>query len=415
MKAPDLSFLSEARWLSRARIRRILCVFAVLSLAATVGEFWRDTQLGLTSTAGRQLGVDFINYWSGAHLAFRGEANRVYDIPAFVRYERAHTGPTAAFRWYAYPPVALLLSAPLAVMSFLPGFAFWLVTGTALSALLFVRYMRWPTAALVALANPAAFLNAIGGQNGQFTAALLAGGLMTLESRPVFSGILFGMMCYKPQFGILLPFALAAGGRWRTFVSAAVTVVALCGASLCLFGWQTWASFLRNAPINRLLLEQGDSFWHRMTSLFAAFRLAGADVALSYGAQLISTLAALAVTVFVWRSGASVRNKGAVLLIATFLATPYAWDSDMIILTFAVVWLWQDARRAGFAAWEKLVLVGVVGLPIVMGLIAAKTHVQIAPALLWIALVFAARRSLAEPGRTATLLGEPVPTPPLRK
>ena len=42
------------------------------------------------------------------------------------------------------------------------------------------------------------------------------------ERRPVLAGLLIGCLTWKPQFGILLPVALAASNRWRAFASAAM-------------------------------------------------------------------------------------------------------------------------------------------------------------------------------------------------
>ncbi len=78
---------------------------------------------------------------------------------------------------------------------------------------------------LPALAFPAVFINIGHGHNGFLTAALFGGGLLLLDRRPMVSGILLGLLCYKPQFGILIPLALAAGGYWRAFIAAGATVV----------------------------------------------------------------------------------------------------------------------------------------------------------------------------------------------
>ena len=54
----------------------------------------------------------------------------------------------------------------------------------------------------------------------------VGGGLLLLDRRPVLAGILFGALCYKPHFGMLIPVALAASGRWRAFGAAAASAAA---------------------------------------------------------------------------------------------------------------------------------------------------------------------------------------------
>ena len=73
---------------------------------------------------------------------------------------------------------------------------------------------------LLALAFPAVFVNIGHGHNGFLTAALIGAGLLMLDRRPILAGILFGLMAYKPQFGVLIPLVLAATGRWRAFLAA---------------------------------------------------------------------------------------------------------------------------------------------------------------------------------------------------
>ena len=76
---------------------------------------------------------------------------------------------------------------------------------------------------LLALAAPMAFINALVGQNGFLTAALIGGALYLIPVRPVLAGICLGLLTYKPQYGLLFPIVLIAAGHWRVFISAAVT------------------------------------------------------------------------------------------------------------------------------------------------------------------------------------------------
>lgn len=399
--------LRDAEWLSGERIGRIALSFVILLPVALGIEFWLHLHpafalVHATRSVSFPLGEDFVNFWAGAKLAMAGHAAIVYDIAAFQRFEHAHT-LFWQFRWYAYPPVALLLSAPLALFPYLAGYGFWIASGAGLCAYLFSRSLRWPAALLATFASPAFFFNVVSGQNGCFTAALMAGGLLLLERRPAVAGILFGLLCYKPQMAVLLPFALIAAGHWKTVFAAALTVAAIVGLSVVAFGWDTWAAYLKVAPLNATILEIGTlpsiqhnlhPFWHRTPTVFAAFRLAGASIAIAYGAQAVSALAALVATVAVWRGGASQPVKSAALILATFAATPYAWDYDLPIVTFAIVWLWIEAARSGFLPWERLVFAGALASTLVIGSLARVTAVQVGPVLFWLTLAFATARAL---------------------
>ena len=124
----------------------------------------------------------------------------------------------------------LLLSAPLALIPYVPALFVWL--GASWYA--FYRVLKAGDAgtrrAAVRARAPAVLINAVGGQNGCWTAALLGGGLSLLERRPYLAGCLFGLMIYKPQLAILLPVALIAGRKWRTFFAAGATAGCIAGA-----------------------------------------------------------------------------------------------------------------------------------------------------------------------------------------
>jgi hypothetical protein len=92
-----------------------------------------------------------------------------------------------------------------------------------------------PETLLVALAFPAVFVNIGHGQNGFLTAALLGGALHLLDRGPWLAGVLIGLLAYKPQFGVLIPVALLAGGRWNT-IGAAAAVAALAAISFVTLG-----------------------------------------------------------------------------------------------------------------------------------------------------------------------------------
>src|SRR5690606_15709865 len=151
-----------------------------------------------------------------------------------------------------------------------------------------------PAVLWLALAFPGTFINLFHGQNGFLTAALLGGGLLLLDRRPVLAGVLFGLMSYKPQFGLLLPLVLLATQRWTVFAAAAATTLALAGASLLALGAAPWLAFLENAPFVRLVLEQGHLPWFKMPTAFAMARMLGVPVVASYALQVVVALAVAA-------------------------------------------------------------------------------------------------------------------------
>lgn len=390
----------------------VLAVVLVLVLARDVVQ---HTALGVTDAHGEQLARDFINFWSGARLAAAGEAARVYDHGFFHQFQQSLVGPASEFKIYSYPPSMLLLTLPLAPLPFPVALALWWGLGAALVALLLSRFVGWPLAAVLAIGSPAAFIDQFSGQNGHFTAILCAGGLLLLERRPVLAGMLLGALCYKPQLGLLLPVALAAGGYWRSFAAAAATVLGLVGISIVAFGLDSWIAFLHQMPVQRTIVEMGvgaadwpvfadpnaspqavalriGQIWHRMPAIFTAVRWFGLSPAIAYVAQTVSTLAAAGIIIVIWRSRADLLLKGSALAIAIFLATPYAFDYDTVILLFAALWLAHAAGRRGALPGEELIIVALLFLPLLILLMPVK--LQIGPFVLWPALLVVLRRCL---------------------
>ncbi|MBL8705279.1 MAG: DUF2029 domain-containing protein [Rhodospirillales bacterium] len=390
----NLDLIRQASWLDAARAWRFTVVFAAISLIATAWDFIAHTTHGVMDETGEQLARDFINYWAGARLAIEGRAAMAYDTSAYHAFQRELIGALSEFRMYSYPPTAMLLSLPLAALGFVPALALWTLGGLAWTAALLSRVIGRKLGILAAVAAPAAFVNTISGQNGAFSAGFLCGGLMLLERRPVLAGILFGCLCYKPQIGVLLPVALAAGGYWRTFLATGATALLLVGVSTAWLGLDAWAGLAHQSVMQRGLLELGYTLWHRMPTSFATARALGASVPVAYAVQILSGGLAAAAVAIVWRGGATMPVKASVLVTATFLATPYAWDYDLVATVFVVAWLAGEAARTAFRPWEKIGLAALVAMPLVLGPIAEATRLQIGPIVLWAVLVLATRRAL---------------------
>jgi arabinofuranan 3-O-arabinosyltransferase len=95
--------------------------YAFLALVLIVVHIIRHTTAGLTDGTGAQLASDFINYWSGALLADRGQAALAYDFHAYHAFQQTLVGAASDIKNYSYPPVAMLLCWPLAKLDFVPA------------------------------------------------------------------------------------------------------------------------------------------------------------------------------------------------------------------------------------------------------------------------------------------------------
>ncbi|MEI4594850.1 glycosyltransferase 87 family protein, partial [Klebsiella pneumoniae] len=75
------------------------------------------------------------------------------------------------------------------------------------------------------------------------TAALIGFGMALLKRKPALAGLCLGLLAYKPQFGVLIPLALVAGGHARAFAAAALTVALMAILTTALYGVEVWQAF----------------------------------------------------------------------------------------------------------------------------------------------------------------------------
>ena len=167
-----------------------------------------------------------------------------------------------------------------------------------------------------------------------------------LDRRPVLSGILLGLLSFKPHLGLLIPFALLAGRLWIPFVSATMTVLILAGLSVAIWGVGLWSAYLGQDAVSMALafLERGSgALTVMMLTPFMAARLLGLGVGAGYAAQLICALIAFVSVVWSFRLGEDRNLQFATLATGTFLFSPYLHNYDMAMLMGALIFLFEDS------------------------------------------------------------------------
>jgi hypothetical protein len=321
------------------------CFVAVAAIAVLI-EFYTQTAKGLTDGKLQPFGADFINYWTAAYLGLAGRAHEIYNWYAFHHAQEIVVGAPIGPFHYSYPPVLIIMTLPLAVLPYVPALFAWLVSSWFAFYAALRAAMPRSGSLLLALAVPAGYINTAGGQNGYWTAAFLGGGLVMLERRPVVAGVLFGLLCYKPHLGLLIPVFLIAGRQWRAFFAASATVIALVAASVLAFGPEIWMEYAASASkLRQWILEDGKDTFHRMLSVFVAMRRLGLDVFAAYAIQAAVAVAAATIVAAAWYRDAPAPIRYSLAVLGTFLATPYLQDYDLIVAAFVVAWLFATPGR----------------------------------------------------------------------
>lgn len=398
-----LALFRSGGWLTAQRARAYSVLILGLGLAAFTA--WAALSDGLLDRNGKPLGTDFSNVYAAGTLVRQGRPADAYD-PA-----RQHAAEVAVFGgrdvpffgWH-YPPFFLAVAGLLAHLSYPAALLAWLlVTGLAYGTV--VRGILAPVGFsgaqiwLAALAFPAVLVNVGHGQNGFLTAALLGLALLTLERRPVVAGLLIGLLAYKPQFGVLVPFALLAAGRWTTIAAAVATVMALGLATTALMGTEIWPAFLASTRFTQhVVLEQGALGWEKAQSVFAAARLWGVSVPVAYALQVGLFFALTSSLSQLWRSAADDDLKAAALACGCLLATPYVLDYDLVVLAIAIAFYVRHGVTRGFHDYEITLLAAVWLMPLLARTVMSASGIPLGLIALLAFYVMLVRRGRAEVG-----------------
>jgi hypothetical protein len=330
---------------------------------------------------------DFYALWASGFISHEGQPALNYDSDTLHLRQAVLGMNPRAFNPFPYPPTFLLMLAPFGglglgvafalFMSLTFAFYLWAMTGG--------NFRSMPRL-LGALLAPATTIALVSGQSGFLSGALMIGGLRLAGSRPIVAGVLFGLLAYKPQLGLLLPVALVSAGLWRSIAAAAVTVAMCAIASSWAFGDDIWPLWLHQMvdysghfdPVNYL-----------MPTIEANARMVGLPVRLALALQAAVTIPVMIVVWRAFRAGVT-EQAAALLVVGTFLATPHAFNYDMPMMTAAIVWYFEESSRArrGLTLGEATILMLALILPFAMWALGDKgPPISWAPLLLLFVMI----------------------------
>lgn len=369
--------LRTGEWLTVARLRAYSLILLGLSVLVFAG--WIAVSDGLIDRNGQPIGTDFSNVYAAGTLTWQGRAADAYEPALQHAAEKAmFDGREVPFYGWHYPPFFFAIAVLVAAVPYAWGLAIWLLASFAAYLAAIRAILPRRETLLVAAAFPAVFVNVGHGHNGFLTAALLGGALHWLDRRPWLAGVLIGLLAYKPQFGILIPIALMASGRWRTIGAAAATVAALVAISFVLLGSGIWHAFADSMNFTQtVVLEQGGTGWQKIQSIFSAVRAWGASVPVAYAAQATLFTALAATLAWLWHSDAAFELQAAALALGSLLATPYVLDYDLVVLAVAIAFFARHGLRCGFRDFEISLLAAAWIVPLLSRSIAGATFIPL--------------------------------------
>lgn len=373
-----LSHIRDAAWLDKDRVRAYAVIYFIGSLGMIANTYVK---------AMGGVGSDFLAFWGAAKITLTDGAEATYDL-ALQKAVQGSTGFDEVFA-FVNPPPFLFAITPFGTLPYPIAWIAWVVTTFAIwFAITWRVYPRfWP----LILAYPGAMIAASHAQNGLLTGALLVGGVALAGKRPWLGGAMIGALIIKPHLAVLMPFWLAAGGKWKAFIAAGVSAASLVLLSWLVFGTDTMLAYTTSWEKSAILMAQDkDEFFLRMATLYGQLRVwAGHEIALAANA-----VTALLMVVLVWRSwnrfGGDMAATGALALAATPLASPYLFNYDIAFLILPTLWLTAEARdrEGGFRPWDKLILLVLWLSPFVTRAAALPLELNLMPlasaAMVWL-------------------------------
>jgi alpha-1,2-mannosyltransferase len=345
-------------------------------------------------------GRDFLNTWMGGRSMFFGGPAPWFDLHVYNQALQQMLGGPYQEHYWSYPPHVMLFIWPFGLMPYLPAYIAWCAIGIAFY--LFACSGAIPRERLLFLAvAPGIAVCIFFGQNGFYTSALLIGGLLNRERRPVLAGILFGILTIKPQIGLLLPVVLLLERRWLTIASAVATTAILVGLTGMLFGWSIWIEFWQKViPQQQALMVTGGGVLYAViSSVYFGGRLMHLPLSVDWAMQWFVSALTFATVVWAFWKRRDPALSVAFLVTATFLFTPYILNYDMVVFGFVVALL-RD--RPGNTMRDQYLLIAVWSLPVTM-MLAAVARIPLAPIVLIAFAVWLIRRMMQSDGSAVQL------------
>lgn len=283
-------------------------------------------------------GSDWAPLWTAGRLAWDNPA-QLYDFELVARLQGAVVDKVD-FHPFIYPPSALLLIAPIALLPFWPSLVLLASGSMAWLAATARRVGSDPW--LVVLAPPV-IIAAIVGQTSLLVVGLVVLACASLDKDERKAGALFALAALiKPTLLVLAPVALLAGRHWRAIGSTLVVGLAGFGLSVLLFGLRPWLDWLEAIPAFQRMFDDYPPLVRNAVSPYAL------AVRLGVESMAIVVLGAIVAAAVVWLgfsrpAGAAVRS--ALILGGALLLTPYAMNYELAVFAPALLSLPRESLR----------------------------------------------------------------------
>jgi hypothetical protein len=341
---------------------------------------------GRLDRSGHIKGHDFVHDYVLGQIALERSPGELYDFAAQAR-RTDRIVPDYEDRYLpVHGPQLSMLFGPFALVPYLSALALWLVF-SAVSYLLCcylcwkrcaaLRHYRWASLVLV-LGYPAFYLLIAFGATSALAVLSVTAAYVSLKAgHRWLAGFAFGMLFYKPQLGVILPFVFLYGREWRMVTGAAAAVLAQLTAGWWYYGADALRTYFNVvAGLGNVAVDL-EPYPLQMQSLRSFFSVLLPWPEWALGLYLVTAAAFVAIAAVSWKRIANLEIRFAILLFCLLLVDPHVNAYDLIVIAPAFIlaagWgVERGERRPLF--WALLYLA--FYLP-AMPFIVELTHVQV--------------------------------------
>jgi len=401
-------FDSAAKWLTPRRIRAhaimlALCLWSVCAIDyATPGLFDR---------AGNIKFQDFLPFYISAQMIVQGHTADLYNQQTQAEQVQAIVGrPTSVRVPYLYGPQVALIFTPFMRFSFPTAARVWVALNLFLFAIcIYLIWKRCPnlspypgTVALGAVAFPALFHFFVRGQNSVLLLACFAVAYLAFRiQREWLAGFVLGLLIFKPQLLVAVPFVLLLARAWKPLLALILSASAQLAFACVYFGASTMNSYfdLLLHPSHWLGTAELPLSAVQMHSLraFSILLIPWPQAAFAFYA--VTAVAAIILASRVWTRSPSLALRFSALSFAAVLVNPHLFIYDLLVLAPAILVL-ADWISINTQAVFRLLLYLSVILPL-FGPLSRWTHLQLS-VLAFAALLFCLWRNCTQPAATSS-------------
>jgi len=324
------------------------------------------TAEGATTVTGR-LGGDYPAFYGAGRIIAEGDWGNLYNLERQAEEQESLLG-AGQLLYFAYPPFVALPFGMLAKLDYRWSYlcytvilfcAFLLSIHLLRSLSPFVNRHYWLVVSGALLFYPLA--KAIGGsQNTSITLLLLIGAWWgVVHDRPYLSGLLLGLLLYKPHFALPMIGLYLIAGYGRVVIGAAVAALSLYGVGAWMLGphWLfQWAEM-----VSLFAAEDITANGHQTVSwlgfISALFGNTGGAVAAGIGCSILTVI------YLMWKwwrlKSTDLDLKMALAATGIILISPHTmfYDAALILITIVVL-----ADRLGTDMGWRIPLLFLAGL-----------------------------------------------------